>query len=242
MTPADIRRIIAAGGPTVVYQPIVSIIGVRHAPAKVEGYEALARFDDEHPPNLWFDAAHAEGLGVDLEMVAVRNAVDEFRRRLGGFRADLGYLTVNLSPKALLDPTVQEFLLSDAEMPIHLVVELSESQVVADYDAVQDVVVRLRHVGVALAIDDLGAGFSSLLHVMHLRPEYVKIDRQLIDRLPADEFQISIVNVLVGLGRAIGARVIAEGVESQAQADTLRILGVTSGQGWFYGMPGPLPA
>lgn len=237
MNVTAIRELIASGGPDIVFQSIHRL----HGRPVVEGYEALSRFPDGIAPDLWFKAACSEGLGLELERAAMAAAITRFRHALGGFRAELGYLALNISPKALVDADTREFLTrADNDMPIHLVLELSESQVVSDYEAVLAAVEELRRVGVALSIDDLGAGFSSLQHVYRLHPEHVKIDRSLVTEVDTDPYQIALVSAVVGMARAMGAAVIAEGVERGEQADSLRILGVTSGQGWFFSRPGAL--
>jgi EAL domain-containing protein (putative c-di-GMP-specific phosphodiesterase class I) len=237
VTPAAIREVIAAGGPHILYQPIKDITRDR-----IEGYEALSRFDDGNPPNLWFAAACSEGLGVELELAAVQAAVRDFRRALGGFRPELGYLSVNLTPKALLDGRVQDFLTeADENVPIRIVIELSETQMVTDYPALVEAVTLLRRGGIVLSIDDLGAGHSSLLHVARLHPEHIKIDIAFTSRVPDDDDYIAVVSTLVALARHIGSHLVAEGVETQVQSDALRILGAASQQGFFIGLPGPLP-
>jgi len=238
ITTAAIRAVIESGGPNIVYQPIVSL--ARNGP--VVGYEALSRFA-EHTPDLWFAAAWQEGLGLALEFAALDAAIRHFRAALGGFRRDLGFLAVNLTPKALLDEGLRDFIVdTERDIPIHVVIEMSEAQMISDYTSIRQAVEQLRDVGVMVSIDDLGAGYSSLLHVVHLHPEYLKVDMQYIARIPDDRDYIAMVHALVTLGHDIGAQVIAEGVERKEQADALRILAVPLAQGWHFGVPGPLPA
>jgi len=229
VTPTAIRDIIAAGGPDIVYQPIASLVhnGV------VEGYEALSRFPDGIAPNLWFAAAWAEGLGLLLEFAAIQRAIEHFR-------PGLGYLAVNVSPSALLDEGLLE-LINTEDHGVQVVVELSESATIANYGSIRKAMRRLREVGVTLSIDDLGAGFSSLLHVLELEPESLKIDMRFTQKVPHDHRFNAIIAAIVAVIRALGVASIAEGIESQQQLDGLKVLGVASGQGWLLGVPGDLP-
>jgi EAL domain-containing protein (putative c-di-GMP-specific phosphodiesterase class I) len=231
ITPTRINQVIAAGGPRIVYQPIVSLAGT----VTTLGYEALARFEGNLPPNLWFAAAWQEDYGRELEHVAIENAI-------AGFRPELGYLAINATPRALIDSGIRQ-LLTDAQrnIPLRIVVELSESQTISDYGLVRTVVTELRQIGVTLSIDDLGAGFSSLLHVLELEPESLKIDIRFVSQVPADHRYNAIVAAIVAMAKALNVECIAEGVESIEQANALRILGVSCAQGWHFGKPGALP-
>lgn len=229
MTPTAIRDVIAAGGPDIVYQPIVAL----GAHDTIQGYEALARFPDGKPPNLWFDAAWTEGLGLLLEFAAIQRAIEHFR-------PGLGYLAVNASPSSLLDDGLLELLQPDG-LDVQVVVELSETQTVASYTALRYAMARLQEINVTLSIDDLGAGFSSMAHVLELEPESLKIDRRFTQKVPEDKRFDAIVAAIVAMAHALDVLAIAEGIESKQQRDGLRSLGCDAGQGWFLGVPGPLP-
>lgn len=230
-----IRDVIAAGGPDIVYQPIVRLIRPHHP----DGYEALSRFPDGESPLEWFRRAWEAGLGMELEKLAVRNAVERFMPLHE--RSPAVYLAVNVSPHSLIDGQFRRYLRSAArQLPLRIVIELSEGQVISDYAEANVALDELRDVGIALAIDDLGAGFASLLHVLRLLPEHVKIDRELIKHVPDDHLENAVVAAIVAMARAMGASVVGEGVETKRQADALTILGVTAAQGWHFGRPAPL--
>ena len=115
--------------------------------------------------------------------------------------------------------------------------ELSEHDQVEDYDALKTALSPLRARGMRLAIDDVGAGFSSLRHIVVTTPDVIKIDRSIVSGLDADPVLSTLVGSLVDFARGLGARVVAEGVENAAEAAVLRGLGVDYGQGWHFGRP-----
>jgi EAL domain-containing protein (putative c-di-GMP-specific phosphodiesterase class I) len=123
-----------------------------------------------------------------------------------------------------------------------VLLELSEHEPVDDYEALQRVLAPLRESGLQLAIDDVGAGFSSLRHIVLTTPDVIKIDRSLVDGLSRDPVLSTLVRSLVAFGHGAGAQIVAEGVETADDAATLLALGVDYGQGWHFGRPGPAGA
>ncbi len=210
-----------------VFQPIVNL-----RTCKTSGYEALSRFQLEplRPPHQWFAEAEAAGLGLELEMHAIRLAL-ESRHRLPSDT----YLSVNVSPKTLLS---QEF----AALVSHLdgeclVVEVTEHSAVDDYDALKRAIDRLRSCGVQLAIDDLGTGFASFMHIVKLLPDFVKLDLSLTREIEVDRVKQALTAALVGFAAQIGATLIAEGVETASELQTLIGLNVECAQGYYLGAP-----
>src|SRR5437879_1184795 len=147
------------------FQPIVDL-----ASGKVVGNEALARFRDGKPPERWFETAHAADLGVDLEMLALSRALGALPLASGGF------ISINVSPATLLSPMLT-FALKEGAATVQIVLELTEHTPIDDYAPLQCVLGRLRDLGILVAVDDLGSGFASLRHVLHLRPDIVTLDR-----------------------------------------------------------------
>jgi EAL domain-containing protein (putative c-di-GMP-specific phosphodiesterase class I) len=222
-----LNPVLAHGGPTVVLQPIVDLAtGVR------TGAEALSRFPAEwaKAPDVCFGEAHSVGLGHRLELMALRRAADHL--------ADVdGYVSMNVSPATLLTP---EFSVLMHTMPLdRVLLELSEHDQVEDYDAVAAALAPFRAGGMRLAIDDVGAGFSSLRHIVLTAPDVLKIDRSIVAGLDDDPVLTTLVRSLVDFGRGLHATVVAEGVETAAEAAALREVGVDLGQGWYFGRPGP---
>ncbi len=219
-----------AGGPVVVLQPIVDLAsGVRI------GAEALSRFpaDWRKAPDICFAEAHSVGLGDAMELLALAGA--------GRHLPDVsGYVAMNVSPATLLTAACTELL---AALPLdRVLLELSEHDAVENYDALRAVLEPLRARGMRLAIDDVGAGFSSLRHIVLTTPDVIKLDRSIVDGVGHDPVLRTLVRSLVDFGHGCNARVVAEGVETEADAVTLLQLEVDYGQGWHFGRPGPAEA
>jgi EAL domain-containing protein (putative c-di-GMP-specific phosphodiesterase class I) len=219
--------ILRSGGPAVVLQPIVELATGRRI-----GAEALSRFPAEwgKPPDVCFGEAHSIGEGDRLELLALQRAADYLDEVSG-------YVAMNVSPATLLTPACAELL---AQFKLdRVVLELSEHDQVADYETLREVLEPLRAAGMRLAIDDVGAGFSSLRHIILTTPDVIKLDRSIIDGVSTDPVLTTLVRSLVDFARGCDARVVAEGVETAADGEILLGLGVDYGQGWFYGRPGP---
>lgn len=219
--------VIAAGGPVVALQPIVDL-----ATGTRVGAEALSRFPAEWglAPDVCFAEAHSIGLGHVLELLALERAAEHLDR-VGG------YVAMNVSPATLLTPECGDLL---ARLPLpRVLLELSEHDPVDDYAAVEAALAPHRANGLRLAIDDVGAGFSSLRHIVVTSPEVIKIDRSIVSGLDTDPVLETLVRSLVEFGHGCRVRVVAEGVETAEEAAALRALGVDYGQGWYYGRPGP---
>jgi EAL domain-containing protein (putative c-di-GMP-specific phosphodiesterase class I) len=219
--------VVAAGGPLVALQPIVDLA----SGARV-GAEALSRFPADWglAPDVVFGEAHSIGAGDQLELLALEQAAAHLERVSG-------YVAMNVSPATLLTPACRELL---GRLPLErILLELSEHDPVEDYDALTTALLPFRAAGMRLAIDDVGAGFSSLRHIVLTAPDVLKIDRSIVAGLDDDPVLTTLVRSLVDFGRGLHAKVVAEGVETAAEAAVLRELGVDLGQGWYFGRPGP---
>jgi EAL domain-containing protein (putative c-di-GMP-specific phosphodiesterase class I) len=218
--------LVAAGGPVVVLQPIVDL-----ATGSRIGAEALSRFPAAwgKAPDVCFAEAHSIGRGHELELLALERAADHLPRVEG-------YVAMNVSPATLLRPECGALL---SRLPLERVLlELSEHDQVEDYAALDAVLAPFRARGLRLAIDDVGAGFSSLRHIVVTSPDVIKIDRSIISGVDTDPVLTTLVRSLVEFGHGCQVRVVAEGVETAAEAAVLRGLGVDYGQGWYHGRPG----
>jgi EAL domain-containing protein (putative c-di-GMP-specific phosphodiesterase class I) len=219
-----LRPVLAAGGPAIVLQPIVDLrTGER------VGHEALSRFPAEwgKAPDVCFAEAHSVGLGDELELQALHRAAAHLTGE--------GYLSMNISPDTLLTPGFTALM---DQLPVdRVLLELSEHDQVADYDALAAVLDPLRARGMRLAIDDVGAGFSSLRHIVVTTPDVLKVDRSLVSGIDSDPVLTRLVSSLVEFGHGCGATLVAEGVETAAEAAVLRDLQVDCGQGWLFGRP-----
>ena len=225
-----VRTLFEADVLRMVFQPAVRLAdGV---PAAVE---ALARFYHEVfvTPDRAFAAAGRFRLGTDLEHLAIRRAF----AHLGALPEQL-LMCVNLSAEALLDPAVQGTLLAHAGRRIG--VEVTEHTQVSDYLALISVTERLRAAGLRIVVDDAGAGYASLNHILQLKPDVIKLDIGLVRGVDHDPAREALTRSLVAFASDIGAALVAEGIETPAELATLRRLGVGYGQGYLLARPGRL--
>lgn len=208
-------------------QPIVALDS-----GEVWGVEALARFPG-HPqpgPAAWFATAQREGRGPALEELALCGALAVLPQLPAHTR-----LTVNLSAQALLLPPTIALLLERADPRV--LVELTEHEQVEDYPALVATLRALREVGIGLAVDDFGAGHSSLSHVLHLEPDVVKLDLALVQGVGECPRRQALVEAMLAFCRSTGSLLVAEGVEQADDLAALVRLGVGHAQGWFLGRP-----
>ncbi|MGH2694863.1 MAG: sensor domain-containing phosphodiesterase [Actinomycetota bacterium] len=222
-----IRRVLAHGGPSMVVQPIFEL-----KPRKVVGFEALARFNGspERSPHLWFEEASRVGLALELETATVRAALKTLRE----LPPDT-YLSVNLSPDGATNRSIVE-LLSDAPAE-RLVIEVTEHAIVTDYDALNESLKHARDRGTRIAVDDAGAGYASMRHILRLKPECIKLDIGLTRGIDGDPIRRALASSLITFADEIGASIVAEGIESEDEVNALRELGVAYGQGYHLGRP-----
>ncbi len=224
---ARLQPVISDGGPLVVLQPIVSLTDGRRV-----GAEALSRFPVEWgmAPDLVFAEASEIHARTQLELLALRAAAQHLS-------ATDGYIAINLSPDVLLDARCGELL---RDLPAgRVLVELSEHDPVDDYEELASVLEGHRSAGMRLAIDDVGAGYSSLRHILMTRPDVIKLDRSIVAGVGEDVVLAALVGSLAEFAHGLDATVVAEGVETPDDAAALGRLGVDLGQGWFFGRPGP---
>ena len=227
------------GGELVLhYQPKAEL-----ATGTVNGVEALVRW--AHPrrgllmPSDFLPLADHSGLGRSLTAFVLDRALVEIgERRRDGF--DLS-VAVNLSPADLLDlglPSEVSRVLEQRNFPAScLRLEVSEDAVMADPERSLDVLRELRSIGVATSLDDFGSGHVSLGHLKHLGVDEIKIDRSFVMRLADDARDAAIVHTTVDLGRRLGMKVVAEGVETVEAWDTLAGLQCDEAQGFYLGRP-----
>ena len=213
----------------IVQQPIHSI-----ATGKPVGVECLSRFPDAmmRGPDKWFDEAAEVGRGIELELLAVQCALASVDLVPEQF-----YVSVNASPETIMSGALEAIL--DTVAPRNLVVEVTEHQQVSDFvalrKALQPISERAR-----IAIDDVGSGYAGLRHLVDLSPDLLKLDMTLTRDVHTDLARCALVGAMVRFAEAIGAKLVAEGVEYAEEAEVLKKLGVEYGQGYFYGKPLPI--
>jgi EAL domain-containing protein (putative c-di-GMP-specific phosphodiesterase class I)/AmiR/NasT family two-component response regulator len=225
---ASIERVLREKRFSIVLQPIVELEA-----ARLVGLEALARFDDPpfRPPNVWFAEAAEVGLGAELELAAVDAAL----ALLDDVPAPL-FLSVNASARTALCEDLHDRL--EAVPESRVVLELTEHTRIDDYDALLAGMERHRRAGVRVAVDDAGAGYAGLQHLLRLRPDIIKLDLDLTRDIHVDPARRALAVSLKTFAEELGAVVVAEGIEIREELETLQALGVPWGQGFHLGRPG----
>ena len=190
--------------------------------------EALARFAGAAPeaPDVWLARSHRAGLGVDVELALIEAALAHFDR----VPPD-AMLAVNAGPEVLVSPRRSDPFAR--AQPRRVILELTEQAVVDDYPQLADALVELRGVGVRLAVDDAGAGWSSLMHILKLAPDFIKLDRR-PNGIDIDPVRRSLASARV-FAAETGAVIVAEGIETAAELAALRELGIRHAQGFYPG-------
>lgn len=226
----EIRRAIAMGAPRIVFQPIYSL-----TTNQIAGAEALSRFDVDpaRAPDVWFNAAHEAGAGLDLELCAIEHALVALERLPPPLS-----LSINASPQLVLSGRL-DAALRGVDMR-RVVLEITEHEAVADYDRLSGALEPFRRRGASLAIDDAGAGYSSMRHILNLHADIIKLDMSLTRNIDADPNRRALAKGLIAFAHEIGSTVTAEGVETDSELAALRAIGVDKVQGYLLGKPRPL--
>jgi EAL domain-containing protein (putative c-di-GMP-specific phosphodiesterase class I) len=228
---ARIEGVLASDAITIFHQPIHEL-----SSGKAVAVECLARFADAatRGPDAWFAEAADVGLAIELELVAVRAAL----RTIAHVPAPC-YMSVNASPATVMSgellPIVQ------GQDSSRLVIELTEHSQVSDYPALAAALDTLRPYA-RIAIDDVGAGYAGLRHIVDLRPDILKLDMSLTRDISRDPARRALAHALVHFGGEMGCSIVAEGVETEAERATLEALGVALAQGYLFNRPMPVIA
>ncbi len=194
--------------------------------------EALSRFNVEprQGPNVWFDEAWSVGLGPELELAAMRNAM----KLLSELPND-AYLSVNLSPETVQTGGFDKLL--EGFPGERLVVEITEHAAVEEFELVLDAIKELRKLGARVAVDDLGAGYAGLSQAIRLAPEILKLDNFLIAGIEDDPARQALAFGVSAFSYMTKQILVAEGIETEAALKRLVVLGVEYGQGYLLGRP-----
>ncbi len=235
---AELAEAVEQGEFTLHYQPIVML-----ASGETDGYEALIRW--RHPelgellPSEFIPLAEESGLIVPIGRWVLREACLHIAR-VGAVADRVLDVAVNVSARQLQHPDfvshVEDALSESGLPPERLVLEITES-VVIDTGDVEVRLALLKERGVQIALDDFGTGYGSLAYLQKLPVDIVKIDRSFTATIDSDAGGEALLRAIIGLGSALGTRLIAEGIERPAQSDLIRTLGCERGQGFHYGRP-----
>ncbi len=234
---ARLQDIIEAGTVRTFVHPILRLDDL-----SVFGYEALSRGPEnsefERPDKL-FKVAYDADLVLRLERLCRRRALETARNLPDG-----RLMFINIEPEAVADPELRDVmfssLLTESDLaPSSVVLEITERTAITDFAAFRSTLEYLRTLGFAVAIDDAGAGYGSLQCLAEVRPEWLKIDISLVRGVDTDEVRAQLVESLVTFSARVGVRLIAEGIETRAELEKLRALGVEFGQGFLFTVPVP---
>ncbi|WP_214658693.1 GGDEF domain-containing protein [Candidatus Formimonas warabiya] len=236
----QLKQIIENKNLTMVYQPLVSL-----ETGEIIGYEALCRGPKESrfaSPAILFPLAEENGVLYSLEKacreLAIKNAWDF---------AGKGKLFLNINPQVINDPQftagmTKELLKETGFAPQNVVFEITERTSIKDFVSFKNILYHYRKQGYSVAIDDAGAGYSSLQAIAELRPDFIKIDTSLIRDIDRDPVKEALLETFVLFSQKINAKIIAEGIERAEELKKLQELGVDLGQGFFLARPAyPLP-
>ena len=220
----ELRWVLQEEAFTPAFQPIV-----RLSDGEVVGAEALTRFADGSSPETRFKQAALLGVGHELEVATMTSAL----RHAAGL-PEGGWLSVNVSPSLMLNSGELRSVLAHGDREI--VLELSEQEAVSDYEALRTAMGGMG-APVRLSVDDAGAGFASLRHILRLQPAFVKLDRSWVKGVDTDPARQALIAGLRYFANQTGAELIAEGVEREEERAALLELEVDYGQGYLLGRP-----
>ncbi|ALN71674.1 hypothetical protein M673_03055 [Aureimonas sp. AU20] len=233
----DMRQALAQGAFHLAYQPLLSL-----SSDAVIGYEALIRWN--HPtlgpisPARFIPLAEEIGLIVGIGEWVLREAC----REAATWDSAL-HISVNVSPVQLRSPQlmahVTRALAASGLTAARLEVELTETAMVEDGPAIAHMLASLREMGIRVAMDDFGTGFSSLAHLRDFPLDRIKIDRSFVASADTDANSLAVLTAIVQLGRALSIPTLAEGIETETQLALLRRIGCDAGQGYLLGRPEP---
>lgn len=224
------QQLMQNGLPSIVFQPIYDL-----ASSALTGFECLSRFNIEprQGPDAWFAHAHRIGLGQELEAQAIHNAV--MQREC--FSA-APYLAINGSPEIAMNGLLEKTL--DSVPLNNIVLEVTEHAAIEDYASLSAALELMRRNGLRLAIDDAGAGYASMRHILQLQPDFIKLDMTLTRNIDTDTSRRALARALISFAHDTDSLIVAEGVETVSELETLRELGVDRAQGYFLSKPLPL--
>lgn len=223
-----------------IFQPIISF-----KDKEIIGYEALSRGPEGteyENPYLLFDAAAEADLLFELDRLCRKKALLNARSISPRHR-----LFINCLPSAVLDPDFRDaYLKSFLEelkiTPANIVLEVTEREAIENYELFKEAVSYYSGLGFAIAVDDTGAGYSSLETVVELKPDFIKLDISIVRDIDKNILKQELIKAIMALSKEMNSTVIAEGVETEEELNTLREIGIDFGQGFLFARPGlPFP-
>jgi EAL domain-containing protein (putative c-di-GMP-specific phosphodiesterase class I) len=240
---ADLQHALRSDELVLYYQPEIDL-----ETGEIAGVEALIRW--EHPTRGLLPPVSFVPMAEESRMITAldRWVLMDACRTAAELQGD-GHaisMSVNISVAYLdhpdLVPAVAEALRANDLAPGRLVLEITESAVLGDFEAVAPKLAALREMGVRIAIDDFGTGYSSLAYLSHLDVDILKIDKSFVDRITLDPQAAAVTEAIIAIGKSLDLQTIAEGVEDTGQANWLRTAGCQVGQGFVWSRPIPIDA
>ncbi len=230
-----LRKAVAAEDVQPFFQPIVNL-----ADGAIIGFELLARWADPDlgpiSPSTFIPLAEQAGFIDSIQRLLFRKAIKSAQN----WRRDV-FMSINLSPVQLVDRATGRAIIRIMDQmgfaPEQLVVEITETAMMSDPETAVRIITDLREAGISVALDDFGTGQSSLGRLRDFAFDKVKIDRFFVSEIDRDKRSEHIVQAILTMCEGLDLSVIAEGIETAAQAETLIRLGCTTGQGFYYGRP-----
>ncbi|MGH2715675.1 MAG: putative bifunctional diguanylate cyclase/phosphodiesterase [Thermoleophilaceae bacterium] len=242
VTETELRRALERDELRLLYQPIVSADNGRPVAC-----EALLRWQHPErglvPPAEFMLVAEQSGLIVPIGAWVLREACREAKRWSVSGESPASYVCVNLSARQFAQPdlvdTVREALDEAALQPSRLGLEVTESVLMEEADSPIETLTALKRLGVHILLDDFGTGYSSLSYLRNFPIDVIKVDRSFVKGVGGDREDEAILAAVVGLSRALGLTVVAEGVETESQLSRIRVLGCELVQGYYISLPRP---
>jgi diguanylate cyclase (GGDEF)-like protein len=236
----EFREMLELGRVRAVYQPIVSLRG-----GTVFAWESLARGPVDsalESPAMLFDFAEEVGAVFALEKACREAAIRGFLPNGQG-----GKLFCNVHPRTLLDPSftpgeTRRLLDKYGMEPRDVVLEITERHSVRDFNLFHRTLEHYRQAGYSVAVDDVGTGYSGLVSIAEIRPDFIKIDMSLVRGVDVNPVRRALIETLLTFADKVGCRIVAEGIETEAELACLIRMGVHFGQGFFLGRPACPPA
>ncbi|WP_228024215.1 EAL domain-containing protein [Synechocystis salina] len=222
-----VRFVLDTSAYKIVYQPIFNFEDDR-----IVGFESLTRFSHlpMRSPDIWFAEAEEVGLGEELEMAVIKKAIVALHHLPQHI-----YISLNVSPDNIANGAIARVL---ENVPLdRIVLEVTEHTAISDYPRVLSMLEPLRSKGLRLAVDDAGAGYSSFRHILQMHPDLIKLDIYLVRHIDTDCKLRALAKALVSFADETAVKVIAEGVETLEELDSLLRIRVNNAQGYFLGRP-----
>lgn len=226
-----------------VYQPQASVVD-----KNIIGFEALLRFKDSEKqtvmPNVFIPILEETGMILSVGQWVINECCRQLRKWINqGVFPKGGFLSINVSPKQLLDESIISVILNSCNRyqvePEQLVIEITETVIIDKPKKVQKAIASLKAIGVQLALDDFGTGYSSLTYLQQYPFDHIKIDKSFISDLVSDKNDVKITKAIIALAQSLGLRVTAEGVADVESLGILSKYGADYYQGYFLGKPAP---